>query len=785
MGEFLEIVFQLLTTETGNLTYHLVLAFSLAGALQGVIAQRLPDDASARRMSFGLSLLLLLRLGLFVFASLAWQGLFDVVSWLPLLDRALTVCSLVLLIWLWAFPQPTRLADAATLLLALVVITVALLAGVWWAGQEQSAYFNGNMIDFGADALALGLITIGLLLLVVRRPIAWAYGLGMLGILAVGHALHLVWPAVQGDYPGAVRLAQMAAFPLLLALPGRLMFGMVSDLPLRAEKTEPLPTDVHVLKAAFLLTTTESPELMAQTICQAVARSIGNLEVGFLIQEPDAEGQIAILGGYDARLDQVIGATRLAALMAPVTAAALRQGRILRLPASSSSPDLSSMAQQLNYPRAGALLVLPVDTDTQPAGATSIALVLLSPYTGRGWGTTEQSRILNIAQPLVRFLQREKQIVMYQAQLAHLKQEFETIRQDHVRVSSERSQLVESQKEMLTAYSTKRLDDVILNLGKDGDENVNELVARLAVENEELKEALQTMMQSPPRQGSEPDQQLRLVLEEVSMLRSALSETEARLHAAQDGPVKAALESAGQYESIASLVDDLRQPLSSISGYTDFLLGESMGILGTMQRRFMERIKVSVERLDRLVDDLHNTLEAEVNSTLEATICSVNEIFDRAISKVHAPLSAKQIALEVALPDGLPDLYLDRQALTTVIELLLQHAGMMTPAEGVIQLRGKLEASEGKEDYILIQVRDGGPAIAMDELPYVFSHGRQVEFTGQVKTDAVDLARVKLLVEKIGARIWVDSVPEQGSVFSLLLPIYQQTYARHAGNNGA
>src|SRR5512137_2291841 len=59
-----------------------------------------------------------------------------------------------------------------------------------------------------------------------------------------------------------------------------------------------------------------------------------------------------------------------------------------------------------------------------------------------------------------------------------------------------------------------------------------------------------------------------------------------------------------QAEVIASISQDLRQPMSSIIGYTDLLLGESVGILGALQRKFVERVKASTERMGSLVDDL-------------------------------------------------------------------------------------------------------------------------------------------------------------------------------------
>ena len=55
---------------------------------------------------------------------------------------------------------------------------------------------------------------------------------------------------------------------------------------------------------------------------------------------------------------------------------------------------------------------------------------------------------------------------------------------------------------------------------------------------------------------------------------------------------------------IMGLVQELRTPMTSISGYIDLLLGESAGILGEMQRKFLQRVSANVTRLAAMLDDL-------------------------------------------------------------------------------------------------------------------------------------------------------------------------------------
>jgi signal transduction histidine kinase len=48
----------------------------------------------------------------------------------------------------------------------------------------------------------------------------------------------------------------------------------------------------------------------------------------------------------------------------------------------------------------------------------------------------------------------------------------------------------------------------------------------------------------------------------------------------------------------------MRTPMTSITGYTDLLLGESVGMIGEMQRKFLQRIKDNIERMGSMLNDL-------------------------------------------------------------------------------------------------------------------------------------------------------------------------------------
>ena len=142
---------------------------------------------------------------------------------LPPLDRAITVFSLVWMIWLWAFPEPSRSADAATWLLSVLVAagfgltTVAYSAS---AGVVQPP-FNMSVYDTAWQMATMGLATFGLIVLLIRRPNGWGNGAAVMVLFFAGSLLYMRFGNPAGSFPGVVRFMELAAFPILMTLPQR------------------------------------------------------------------------------------------------------------------------------------------------------------------------------------------------------------------------------------------------------------------------------------------------------------------------------------------------------------------------------------------------------------------------------------------------------------------------------------------------------------------------------------------------------------------------------------
>jgi signal transduction histidine kinase len=221
---------------------------------------------------------------------------------------------------------------------------------------------------------------------------------------------------------------------------------------------------------------------------------------------------------------------------------------------------------------------------------------------------------------------------------------------------------------------------------------------------------------------------------------------------------------------IKTIAQELRQPLSSILGYTDLLLGESMGILGNLQRKFLNRIHDSAERMDSLISSLikTSTLEEEPSQVTGETI-DLNATMEAALAELSADIQEKNIALRTELPTLQIEVFDNSQTLRGVLTSLLRYVCSLTAVEGGIQVRGLIQNDEETGDFILLEITSIGGIFPAKDLNTVI--------LGDLGSGAAldglrgSLAIAKDQIETLGGRMWVDSGSEEGFTLSLLLPV--------------
>ncbi|MFO7622832.1 MAG: ATP-binding protein [Anaerolineales bacterium] len=769
MASFFQPVFTILTTNPGNLAYHLVLAFSIAGALQLALSQsRSADALPTRRLALGLGLLLVVRLALFVSGGLAWEELFRA-DLLPPIDRAASLLSLILIAWLWAFPTPQRIGDAATILLCLLGLTFFVISLIWWGEQEPGSLYNGSWPDAAGGIFSLAIIVLGAVLLLLKKPAGWGMALSMLGLLLIGHLAHLLAPLPQGDYPGAIRLSQMAAYPLLLAL--------TQSAPSRRStvfQNELSPPDLGALNMAVLDAFAPHPhgtsiETLHQQITKGVALLMG-ADACVLVSLPSKQNIMTVKSGYNHSLDQVIQPKVLDDQNSPpVPFNSLRAGIVLNMPANLTATELPDFGPAIGLRSTGCLLTTPIyEPGTEPD-----ALILVALNSERDFCEKDQARLVSYAELVSRVLEHaaddiylRKELVRIRAELVNIQSLFSAANLEKEKLSAE----LEESRHISIQEQSRSESLAALVANQDVPQQV--YISELQAEIKRLKEAA-LLKNNSSTEAEHFETELRLALEEIAHLNKRISEADQKYLQLQS-KYQDASSPVEKYEQIASISQDLRQPMSSIIGYTDLLLGESIGILGALQRKFLERIRVSSERMAGLVEDLmEKTILENGSQSGSAQSVDISPVIDDAIALSMSQLREKNIALRVDLPEEIPGLNIDRESLQQILLHLLQNAGSATPAEGQISLRASVTKENSDQEYLLLQISDSGSGVSAEDLPRVFSRlyradNNPIQGVGDT---GIGLAIAKALVEAQRGRIWVDTDIGRGSTFSVLLPV--------------
>lgn len=320
------------------------------------------------------------------------------------------------------------------------------------------------------------------------------------------------------------------------------------------------------------------------------------------------------------------------------------------------------------------------------------------------------------------------------------------------RLTAERDRLqarltgVETERDQLLARAEGDRER-LQQLGADGVGSLMQMVESLSAEREEIERQLQ-----------ETQNQLAAADDRIEDLERR-AEQPPQIVYRPDNP-----------ELMLGMVQELRTPMTSIIGYVDLMLSESAGILGEMQRKFLQRVSANVTRLAGMIEDLARISFLDAGRfTLLPEHVDVVGLVEDAITAASSQLREKGLTIHLDLDDDAPQLRADKDALSQVIGQLLTNAYLVSPPNSEIFVSAR-RTDDGERIRVSIEDRGGG--IAPEDLARVFARRYKAEnpLVQGLGDTGVGLAIAKALIEAHGGEIWVDARPNLGSVFNFTLP---------------
>lgn len=225
---------------------------------------------------------------------------------------------------------------------------------------------------------------------------------------------------------------------------------------------------------------------------------------------------------------------------------------------------------------------------------------------------------------------------------------------------------------------------------------------------------------------------------------------------------------------IADVAHELRTPLTAIQGTLE---GMQDGVLPVNEEQ-LSALHSETMLLNRLISDLRLLSLAEAGElTLEKWRTDASDLIRRVVEHFKPLADQKQVSLTSEIQSNLPDILLDSDRITQVMNNLLTNALRYTPPSGNIAIQ---VASTTNNESLRVSVTDTGTGIAPGDLPFVFDRFYRADKSRSRISggSGLGLAIVKQLVEAHGGQVNAESpvfTPKEGIPFgtciSFTLPL--------------
>lgn len=761
----------LLTSAPGSFIYHLTLAAGLA-LLLGIahVFHVRGESPLYNRWRLAAGGLLGARLILMTAAGATWLLLVESNPFLPPIDRFVSVAGIVVLFWALLSTQDHR-PNIMPLLIALGLGLLGMIVNlVVLYGNSIANPFNSTLADAAWSLAGLSVALSAAITMTLRRPPQWYLNLVGFCLLTAGFALHMTQGPKDSSLAGFVRWAELGAYPLLtLAATSALTFARpvspVIAQEAALERSPALgPSRFEILAEIASLINAEKTSELATLIVKSLATSM-RAELCLLFTAPDPSGQFAIATAYDLIHERHLPGATLDSKNCPVIITALTRHRSVRLPAVSRSPDMQTLQAKLSIASIGPSLLVPLIAEEEVLGG----VMLLSPYTRRPWSVEDQIAMEQVASHIAQRLLRLNRTGMMATE--------QIIIRDKA--------LLETQRQIFSLEQTITHLTAQLQINRDAeglsqDENLSALreTQNEALETIQVLEAETEQLKAIVREGMlnmSPDE-IKRKPDKYQMAIRELHEIRARLAAAEAGMDSAGRRTPGSLpdiEVITSIAKELRQSMSSIIEYTDLLLGETVGTLGTTQRNFIDNVRSSIEKMESLVDNLLQITAVETSKlSLIPEPVDLLHCIDDAVTQASVILRKKKLTLWMDFPDQIHPIVGEQGVIVQIIAHLLNNAIGASPGGEEIIIAVRIQEAEGAE-FIMLTISDAGDGIPIEDLGRVF---QPVDPAGYLPIpglgdSSMSLSTVQELSEAIGGRIWFDSEVGIGSTFTILMPV--------------
>ncbi len=226
-------------------------------------------------------------------------------------------------------------------------------------------------------------------------------------------------------------------------------------------------------------------------------------------------------------------------------------------------------------------------------------------------------------------------------------------------------------------------------------------------------------------------------------------------------------ESRNQFISNAS--HELKTPLATMKIMLENLIYQPE-MPQELQVEFMQDINDEIDRLSLIIGDLLTLVQMDTqNMKLKRETVKLADLLNEVLYRLEPMANLEEHTIQVDITDeGI--LYADGPKLQQVMYNLLNNAIKYTPKNGRIHIRLQRLGSD-----FVFTIEDNGPGIPAEDQPYIFDRFYRVDRARSRETGGtgLGLSIVKQIVLLHGGDIHLDSVENEGSKFTIELPVHE------------
>jgi two-component system phosphate regulon sensor histidine kinase PhoR len=221
-------------------------------------------------------------------------------------------------------------------------------------------------------------------------------------------------------------------------------------------------------------------------------------------------------------------------------------------------------------------------------------------------------------------------------------------------------------------------------------------------------------------------------------------------------------------EFVATASHDLRNPLTSIKGYS--LLIQKMGPLNDSQVDFAQRIQRAADHMTELVENMLDLAKMDLDAKLQNEILDLTPMLVKLADEFKPQAEAKEQVLMLGQIENNSQVQGEALKIRQALRNLIGNAIKYTPNGGAVTLSLEHEA-----DRVNIRIQDTGYGIPASDLPNLFKRFYRVRNNGHddIEGNGLGLAIVKSIAEGHGGNVTVESEVGKGSCFTVSLPLLQ------------